>query len=342
MKDYYVQLTSNASTTEFPANTPHHFKNRMPYPLQFREPGWSVGLASVSFPEAPRKIPLNDTFLFRFGWIESVDPLATVYAEEMKTIRVADLQAPPKTGTEFFNAVRDVYLRRMFDESGNDVEYFKKKRSADDPTELTYMTMARAKEGVGVIDNSQTCTTIEINNSPRYPKLFIGLDLAKAMKWVEMGIGDDGQPQYVLGPNLRKDFPNHVVPEARDVLVPVNNGDEMFYQVTADALQLSAHINWVFMDLEGAFERAFGSNRRPLYVYSNAMRSMVVGNQVTDLMREVPYALDQRHFAPDPVQYRPVRSDVMDIFETQVAENDGTLVNFVPGVTTVTLHFKYE
>ena len=255
---------------------------------------------------------------------------------------MADLQAPPKTGTEFFNAVRDVYLRRMFDESGNDVQYFKKKRSADDPTELSYMVMERAKEGVGVIDNSQTCTTIEINNSPRYPNLYIGLELAKAMKWVEMAIGDDGQPQYVLGPNLRKDFPNHVVPEARDVLVPVNNGDEMFYQVTPDALQLSAHMNWVFMDLDGAFERAFGSNRRPLYVYSNAMRSMVVVNQVTDLMREVPYALDQRHFTPDPVQYRPVRSDVMDIFETQVAENDGTLVNFVPGVTTVTLHFKYE
>ena len=265
-----------------------------------------------------------------------------IYAEERKTIRVADLPSSPKTGTEFFNAVRDVYLRRMFDESGNDVQYFKKKQSADDPTQLSYMTMARAKEGIGVIDNSQTCTTIEINNSPRYPHLFIGLELAKAMKWVEMGIGDDGQPQYVLGPNLRKDFPNHVVPEARDVLVPVNNGDEMFYQVTADALQLSAHINWVFMDLDGAFERAFGCNRRPLYVYSNAMRSMVVGNQVTDLMREVPYALSERHFTPNPVQYMPVRSDVMDIFETQVAENDGTLVNFVPGVTTVTLHFKYE
>ena len=72
------------------------------------------------------------------------------------------------------------------------------------------------------------------------------------------------------------------------------------------------------------------------------MRSMVVGNQFTDLLRETPYGLNERHFTPDPVQYMPVRSDVMDIFETQVTENDGILVEFVPGVTTLTLHFKYD
>ena len=341
MKDFYVQLTSNASTAEFPANAPHHFKNRMPYPLQFKEPGWTVGVTAASFPEAPRKIRVNNPFLFRMGWLELIDPQNGIYAEEERTIRVTDLSSPPKTGTEFFNAVRDVYLRLLNDEAVSDVHYFKKKVSADDPTELSYMTMERAKDGVGIIDNSRTCTTIEINNSPRYPQLYIGLELAKAMQWVEMGTVN-GQAQYVLGRNLRKDFPHHVVPEARDVLVPEVNGDEMFYKVTEDALQLSAHINWVFMDLDGAFERAFGSTRRPLYVYSNAMRSMVVGNQVTDLIREVPYALNQRHFTPDPVQYMPVRSDVMDIFETQVAENDGTLVDFGPGVTTLTLHFKYE
>ena len=341
MKDFYVQLTSNASTAEFPTNAPHHFKNRMPYPLQFKEPGWTVGLTGVSFPPAPRKMKLNDPFLFRIGWLELVDPQDVFYAEERKTVRATDFPAPPKTGTEFFNAVRDVYLRALNDEAVSDTRYFKKKRQADDPAELSYMVMERAKEGEGVIDNSRTCTTIEINNSPRYPNLFIGLELAKAMKWVEMGTVN-GQAQYVLGPNLRKDFPTHIVPEARDVLIRQVKGDEMFYLVTPDTLQLSTHINWVFMDLDGSFERAFGSTHRPLYVYSNAMLSMVVGNQVTDLLREVPYSLQERHVTPDPVQYMPVRSNVMDIFETQVAENDGTLVDFVPGVTTLTLHFKYE
>ena len=133
------------------------------------------------------------------------------------------------------------------------MRFFKKKQNPDDPTELSYMVMERDNEGEGVIDNTRTCTTIQINNGPRYPKLFIGLELAKAMKWVEMGTVN-GQAQYVLGPNLRKDFPTHIVPEVRDVIVPEVDGDEMFYKVTPDTLQLSAHINWVFMDWDGSFE----------------------------------------------------------------------------------------
>ena len=64
------------------------------------------------------------------------------------------------------------------------------------------------------------------------------------------------------------------------------------------------------------------------------MRSTVVGNQVTDLMQEISSALNGETL--------PVHSDVMDIFGTQVVENDRTLVGFVLGVRTLTLHFKYE
>ena len=53
MKDLYVQLMSNASTAEFPANNAHSFKNRLPNPLQFREQGWRVGLASITYPIPP-------------------------------------------------------------------------------------------------------------------------------------------------------------------------------------------------------------------------------------------------------------------------------------------------
>lgn len=145
-----------------------------------------------------------------------------------------------------------------------------------------------------------------------------------------------------MGPNLRKEFPTNVVPEAVDVTKAVNNGDEMFYKIDPDVLHLSVVINWVFMDLDNAYEKAFGHNRRPMYLYSNVGRSMVVGDQVTDLIREIPYALNERQFEPNRIQYLPVRSDVIDIIELQVSGNDGKLVEFSPGVTSVTLHFKYE
>ena len=77
-------------------------------------------------------------------------------------------------------------------------------------------------------------------------------------------------------------------------------------------------------------------------MYSNAGRSTVTGNQVTDLLREIPHDPSKMYYEPKHILYLPVRVDVMDIIETQVAENDGALVNFASGVTTVTLHFKYE
>ena len=56
----------------------------------------------------------------------------------------------------------------------------------------------------------------------------------------------------VLGPNLRKEFPHNVVPEAMDVVKVETNGDEMFFKVDPDVVYLSAFINWVFMDLDNA------------------------------------------------------------------------------------------
>ena len=48
-----MQVLSNNSTTEFPENAPHSFKNRLPYPLQFKEEGWKVGLTCMTYPTPP-------------------------------------------------------------------------------------------------------------------------------------------------------------------------------------------------------------------------------------------------------------------------------------------------
>ena len=83
-------------------------------------------------------------------------------------------------------------------------------------------------------------------------------------------------------------------------------------------------------------------HRTPLYVYSDVGQSTVTANQVTDLFRGIPHDPSKMSYEPRHILYLPVRVDVMDIIETQLAENDVSLVNFASGVTTVTLHFKYE
>ena len=73
MKDFYVQLMSNARTVEFPSNSANSFKNRLPNPLQFREPGWKVGLGSLSYPTPPVGPHQTHTFerddvICKFEW----------------------------------------------------------------------------------------------------------------------------------------------------------------------------------------------------------------------------------------------------------------------------------
>ena len=49
-----------------------------------------------------------------------------------------------------------------------------------------------------------------------------------------------------------------------------------------------------------------------------------------------------KHFEPLHIQYIPVREEIVDIIETQVAETTGELSNFGEGNTILTLHFKRE
>ena len=77
-------------------------------------------------------------------------------------------------------------------------------------------------------------------------------------------------------------------------------------------------------------------------MYSNVGQSMVTGNQVTDLLKHVPYSLESVDLQPKHILYLPVRTTVVDIVEVQVSENEGTLVKFESGVTSITLHFKHE
>jgi len=108
---------------------------------------------------------------------------------------------------------------------------------------------------------------------------------------------------------------------------------------------LSFSVNWRFTNLNVAFRAVVGDPTRTLHVYSDVAGSSVVGNRVTDLLREIQYKRQGRgtmYFEPLHVQYLPLRSEVVEIIHIQVAETIGTgdLVKFGDGHTIVTLHFK--
>ena len=64
---------------------------------------------------------------------------------------------------------------------------------------------------------------------------------------------------------------------------------------------------------------------------------------MTDFIREVNYVREGKggyYFEPEHLQYIPLRKELLDIIQVQVAESTGTLTTFGRGVTTVTFHFK--
>ena len=89
-----------------------------------------------------------------------------------------------------------------------------------------------------------------------------------------------------------------------------------------------------------------GEPTRALHVYSDVAGSSIVGNRVTDLLREIQYKREGRgtmYFEPLNIQYMSLRNEVVEIIQIQVAETFGTggdWVKFGEGNTIVTLPFK--
>lgn len=116
-----------------------------------------------------------------------------------------------------------------------------------------------------------------------------------------------------------------------------------FWVVENGQLFLSCYCNWRFANLNRAFQKVIGDASRTLFVYSDVGGSSVVGNQVTDLLREIHFQREGKgikYFEPLHIQYIPLRNQIVDIIETQVSETTGKLVNFGKGDSIVTLHFK--
>ena len=193
-----------------------------------------------------------------------------------------------------------------------------------------------------IIGNKET--VIRSSELGDRPAFYFNEALAKKMGWI---VWHEGLAQYQLGPNIQQEFDQDTIPTLSLVTADVfHEGNPAFWTVATGFMRLSLFCNWRFLNINQAFQDLIGSSERSLFVYSDVGRSSVVGNQVTDLLRQVRFRLrgdGSQYFEPVHIQYIPVRKDVIDIIETQVAEvTTGELVRFGEGNTIVTLHFKKD
>ena len=339
MSDFYITLPSHSSKNEFPNNTSNNFKIRLPHPIRLEGGGWKVGLVAVSLPDPTSQVPPlmkdENVFMFETYWI--ADNTTIVQGKKVfrasfqpKDLRREDLET--LDGKGFMNS-----MKAFFDKKKVEAVLSSGWKIADaDGKNRTAVCFEW--EGDDLVIHNQDVKMEKWTDNSYYPAFFVNADLAVNMGWFI----DKGNNKYVLGPNLTIEVPNGIIPTPIDTIIASTPGDE-FWKYTSGMLRLTLKCNWRFINLNASFKNVLGSTKRSLFIYSDVSGSSVVGNQVTDLLREVNYNREgkgSQYFEPLHIQYIPVRKDTVDIIETQVAETTGELTSFGPGNTIITLHFK--
>ena len=191
-----------------------------------------------------------------------------------------------------------------------------------------------------VVDNTHVCHCGSLHT----PSLAVHTKLALKMGWLrKISSG------LILGPNLQQEFMGDQISNMKKNSdwndLDDKDGNPVFWTTSRveDHMELSMSCGWRFTNLNVAFRSVVGEPTRSLHVYSDVAGSSMVGNPVTDLLREVKYKREGRgtlYFEPLHIQYLSLRNEVVEIIETQAAETNGDLVKFGEGNTIVTLHFK--
>ena len=339
MSDFYVTLPSHSNKNEFPNNASNHFKIRLPHSIRLEGTGWKVGLSAIALPDSQVSIPplvtaqgANPT-LAKYEWIR-------INSASSTTAGVATFDADD-VNRVFYNVDGIGFMKSM-------MAFFQQRRiyNNDGPRQgAKYVTDDGKKtyvyffvEGEDlVIDNRFTIKTKDLGS-----ELVFNQELAKKMGWIE---GESVNGHTKLGPNIEQVFVDGTIPTLNINTADVFDaeGNPVFWTLHAGMMELSIYCNWRLINVNKAFEVVVGKPSRSLFVYSDVGGSGVVGNQVTDLLREVHYQRQGKgshYYEPLHIQYIPVRKDVIDIIETQVAETTGALTEFGAGNTIVTLHFK--
>ena len=118
----------------------------------------------------------------------------------------------------------------------------------------------------------------------------------------------------------------------------------MFAETIQGYYQLSRHANWEFVNLNSAYNDMVLGKARTLFVYSNVCKRSVVGNQVTDFLREVPFSPsisgDHHYYEPVHIRHLPVQRQLIEAIEIQIAEDTRKLTTLRSGTTTGGLHFQ--
>ena len=345
---FFVTLPSHSSLKEFPDNQSNAFKVRLPEPLRLMGDNWQVGLSSLSLPDTDVNLSkLANPTEYLFGeTCYVIDYGGTRYARthNLRLDTLTKYRWPISDGVSFMKGILKWMDKTFNEENWSKYGYWYLENNKNTCLKWTW-------QGEDLfLDNNNVARWQWTNvGAQKYaPSMGINLKVCLKMGWFEKN-GDSG---YKLGPNLKMSFPKGRIPPKNEADFE-QGGNPLYFTSHTDLnnqtwMLLSMRVNWTFINLNHAFRSVVQDPTRTLHIYSDVGSSTLVGDKIVDLLREVKYDRTTRgqvYFEPRHIQYIPVRREVMDIIEVQVAETVGSsddLAQFGPGHTLLTLHFKQE
>ena len=335
---------------EFVNNHAGEFKNRLAYPLHL-DGEWEVGLKSISVPDRAIKLgtvpEVQSTTLplmkCTFGIMRKDETLDTYdhsvfYRSFQEDDSVVD-------GISFMKAWLMTHKQILNRLRTRQSDFGRREGTAIEDRLGNKTTFTFYWDGEDlVLDNSELLQKKGFKIS--FNKIF-----AEKMGWIY-----ESNKTYVMGPNMNREFYSRIAPLPSDLSDKPENHPHYFKikklnkeDENENLLTLNTACSWRFRNLNSAFQSLLGQTKiQSMLVYSDLVKSSMVGNFKTDLLREIKYERTGKginYFEPRHIQYLPVRSHTIEVISVELALTFGKTIKFSllegkKGSTTVTLHFR--
>ena len=354
----YVTVPSNAGGHEFEtSNSNINFKVRLLERLRLKGDNWQVALASVSLPSGNTvygylkgRFPNNVVLGVKGAMLSYVEkdeiPSSTnpyKYAAVQGQVTMHDLLL----GSDITNGYALVQnLLVMLNNRMNLARTTKIQQLQSAGTGVYRVKMTHVlSQGQNPGQNNEMeqlnqfyDTNITISAGYQSSQIYT---MINAELCYLMGL-TDGPTTRRLGPNMRVTFRDSEFINLTDALeldYPYGLTNSRNRQ-----MKLKGNVNWNLYGMHsGWFEREFIRSSQTLRVFSNANASSIIGNQVSDVLREVSFSGSKHgelYFEPQHRQYLPVRQQEFEILQIIIDDLAGKSPKLGVGTTSVVLHFR--
>ena len=369
MDEFRLTLISDP-TDEFPNNTNHNFKIRLPSIISLTGTNWKTSLWSLSVPDVGHShtlisqnadlqvVTFTYTLTSRYRPNPSASDMKIGWKKVTDNLKLKDVMKTDDyvvSGTQLWHNIMhrmetkiqakiqaESNSKRQTFGDASTVSLKKEWKPSFTWDQQNLVLSAVPKEDVVTLDAVKTPIS----------QFAIHTTLAKLFGFVT----HKADNSYTLGPNVHFHLPQVTYtsstqptnsqdryPWAGDHYLGIHpdtfTGTELF-KVSNDLVYFARRCKWTFRNLDSSFSQLVGDPKKTVLVYSNLVQSTIVGSERHPLLRKVQLertGSGRSMVEPSNHEWIPVRNNQLEVIEVQLSDSNGDLIVLPPGKTILTV-----